>query len=427
MHFNYTGHDFHGLIMGQDGKLYFSIGDRGAHVPTKEGGVVAYPDEGAVYRANPDGTELEMVAHGLRNPQELVFDEHGNLFTGDNDSDQGDQERLVYVVEGGDSGWRIGYQHNPLGKGGPWMSEGLWKPYFAGRPAYLLPPVCNIEDGPSGLTYYPGTGLTPEYAGHFFLTHFKGSIARSGIQTYTIKENGATFLPTSSQQFMGGVLPTDVTFGPDGVLYLSDWVDGWPKSNKGRIYGISPINPDPAQVKLSADVASLLAGGIQKASNQELMSRLLSHPDRRVRLEAQFELLARGQAGAFVKAVTGARGVTPLGRLHAIWGLTQYGRTKDTFNPQLVKLLDDADPEVRAQAAKGLGDVKFAKAQDALVKKLGDSNARVQFFAAQSLGKLGNPASAAPLLALLRAMTTRTATCASRPRMRFRSSMRSRR
>ena len=58
---------------------------------------------------------------------------------------------------------------------------------------------------------------------------------------------------------------------------------------------------------------------------------------------------------------------------------------------------------MRAQAAKGLGDLKYAKAQDALVKKLGDPEPRVQFFAAQSLGKLGNEASAEPLLALLRA------------------------
>jgi len=400
--YNFTGHDFHGLAMGHDGKLYFSIGDRGMHVKNKEGKVIAYPDEGAVFRSNPDGTELELVHRGLRNPQELVFDEHGNLFTGDNDSDQADMERLVYLVEGGDSGWRVGYQHSPLGRGGPWLREGLWKPRSEGHPAYLLPPVCNIEDGPSGLTYYPGTGLTPEYRGHFFITHFKGSIARSGIQTYTLKAQGATFVPTSSQQFMGGVLPTDVTFGPDGALYISDWVDGWPKSNKGRIYGITAANPDPAQVKLSAEVAALLAGGIKQASNQELMSRLLSHPDRRVRLEAQFEMLARGNGGHFSKAVTGAQGVNALGRLHAVWGLTQFGRTNGDFNPLLVRLLDDKDPEIRAQAAKGLGDLKFEKAQDALVKKLGDSEPRVQFFAAQSLGKLGKEESAAPLLALLR-------------------------
>ncbi len=400
--FNFTGHDFHGLAIGHDGKLYYSIGDRGTNVKGPDGRAVAVPDDGAVFRSNFDGTELELVHRGLRNPQELVFDERGDLFTGDNDSDQGDMERLVHVVEGGDSGWRVGYQFAPLGKGGPWISDNLWKPRFPGRPAYLLPPVCNIEDGPSGLTYYPGTGLTPAYAGHFFITHFKGSIARSGIQTYTLGKLGASYKPTSSQQFMGGVLPTDVTFAPDGKLYLLDWVDGWPKSRKGRVYGVSPVKPDPAQVKLSAEVAQLLASGLKQVSNQRLMSELLSHPDRRIRLEAQFEIVARGNPGAFSKAVTGAKGVTPLGRLHAVWGLTQFGVAgRGQFNDMLVRLLGDKDSEVRAQAAKGLGDIKYAKAQDALVKALQDPEPRVQFFAAQSLGKLGHAASVTPLLGLI--------------------------
>ncbi len=400
--FNFTGHDFHGLAIGHDGKLYYSIGDRGAHVKGPDGRIIDVPDDGAVYRSNFDGTELELVHRGLRNPQELVFDERGDLFTGDNDSDQGDMERLVHVVEGGDSGWRVGYQFAPLGKGGPWISDNLWKPRFPGRPAYLLPPICNIEDGPSGLTYYPGTGLTPAYAGHFFITHFKGSIARSGIQTYTLGKLGASYKPTSSQQFMGGVLPTDVTFAPDGKLYLLDWVDGWPKSRKGRVYSVSPVKPDPAQMKISAEVAQLLASGLKQVSNQRLMSELLSHPDRRIRLEAQFELVARGNPGAFSKAVTGAKGVTDLGRLHAVWGLTQFGVAgRGQFNDLLVRLLDDKDSEVRAQAAKGLGDIKYAKAQGALVRKLDDADARVQFFAAQSLGKLGDAASVTPLLGLI--------------------------
>src|SRR5688572_9577820 len=292
--YNFTGHDFHGLALGHDGKMYFSIGDRGAHVKGKEGQVIAVPDEGAVFRANLDGTEFELFARGLRNPQELVFDEHGNLFTGDNDSDQTDMERLVYLVEGGDSGWRVGYQHAPLGRGGPWIRDGLWKPEFPGRPAYLLPPVCNIEDGPSGLTYHPGTGLTPEYRGHFFITHFKGTIVRSGIQTYTIKEKGASFAPTSSAQFMGGLLPTDVTFGPDGALWLSDWVEGWPKSRKGRIYRVVPKEQSEAQRAESAALAKLLAEGFAQRDLPALV-KLLAHADRRARLEAQLELAARGE------------------------------------------------------------------------------------------------------------------------------------
>jgi quinoprotein glucose dehydrogenase len=408
--FNFTGHDFHGLALGHDGRIYFSIGDRGAHVTGPDGKTIDFPDEGAVYRSNPDGTGLEVVHRGLRNPQELVFDELGNLFTGDNDSDQSDMERLVYLVEGGDSGWRVGYQHAPLGHGGPWIREGLWKPRFDGRPAYLLPPVCNIEDGPSGLTYYPGTGLTDEYAGHFFITHFKGSIARSGIQTYTIKQSGATFVPTSSQQFIGGVLPTDVTFGPDGVLYLADWVDGWPKSQKGRIYGITPVNETAAQAADRKLVANLLANGLPAKTPTQL-ANWLGHADRRVRLEAQFALVDTAKSTAKVvgesglevlRRVAGDAGANRLARLHALWGLAQIGRSTGKADALFARLLADKDGEVRAQAAKSLGDLGQQKAVPALIKLLGDSEPRAQFFAAQSLGKLKDAKATAPLIALLR-------------------------
>ena len=137
------------------------------------------PDEGAVFRCNPDGSGLEIFATGLRNPQSLVFNEVGDLFTGDNDCDNGDEERFVHVVEGGDSGWRVGYQFAPLGKAGPWNTERLWHQRHPGQAAYIVPPICNVEDGPSGIVYYPGTGLNPSYRGHFFMTHFKGSDRKS--------------------------------------------------------------------------------------------------------------------------------------------------------------------------------------------------------------------------------------------------------
>ena len=104
----FLGHDLHGLTFGPDGRLYFSIGDRASMVQS-EGRTVGTPDSGAVFRCEPDGSGLEMVYQGLRNPQDMVFDAWGNLFTGDNNSDGGDQARWTWLVEGGDSGWRIGF------------------------------------------------------------------------------------------------------------------------------------------------------------------------------------------------------------------------------------------------------------------------------------------------------------------------------
>jgi len=78
----------------------------------------------------------------------LTFDQYGNLFTGDNNSDAGDQVRWTHLVEGGDSGWRIGYQFSTnMGVRGPFMAEELWKPHWDGQAAYIVPPVETSATG----------------------------------------------------------------------------------------------------------------------------------------------------------------------------------------------------------------------------------------------------------------------------------------
>ena len=399
--FNFTGHDMHGLIFGPDGKLYYSIGDRGTHVKTKEGGVIDAPDMGAVFRCNPDGSQLELFASGLRNPQSLVFNEFGDLLTGDNDCDQGDEERLVHVVEGGDSGWRVGYQFPPLGKNGPWLGTHLWWQRHDGQAAYILPPICNIEDGPSGIEYYPGTGLNPSYTGSLFITHFKGSIARSGIYNYKLKPKGASYEIDDAKPFLTSALPTDVKFGPDGRLYTSDWADGWPKSKRGRIYTISDPQHEKDPVVLETKL--LIGGDWTKRPNEEL-AVLLGHADWRVRLEAQFTLAERGNASIPVLAGVATKTMSPaLARRHAIWGLGQIAANDTSALTPLRALLHDNDTEVRAQAIKVLGDARQPADAAAFVAALADPSNRVKFFAAQGLGKLKQADAAAVLFTALSA------------------------
>jgi quinoprotein glucose dehydrogenase len=395
----FIGHDLHGLRMGPDGKLYFSIGDRGARIKTGPGKTVENPETGAVYRCNPDGSDLEIFAHGFRNPQELAFDQYGNLWTGENNSDGGDPARWVYVVEGGDSGWRIGWQFitQPNARG-PWMAERMCYPQTEGQAAYFLPPIANIANGPSGLAYYPGAGLPARYNEHFFLCDFRG-VTGSGVYSFAVKPRGAGFEMIDRSEFVWEVLVTDGDFGYDGCFYLTDWVNGWGKTGKGRIYRV--FDPATAKTPVVDETRKLFAEGFDHRSMAELAG-LLTHPDMRVRQEAQFALANKGDAAVLTFTLVASRNTNRLARLHAIWGLGQMSRKQAAVNA-LLPLLRDNDAEVRAQTAKVLGDAKAGIAVDGLIALLRDAEARPKFFAAIALGKLRREGAVPTLLEMLRA------------------------
>ncbi len=399
VHFAFFGHDLHGLVIGPDGRLYFSIGDRGFNVTTKEGKHLVNIESGSVLRCELDGANLEIFCTGLRNPQELAFDDFGNLFTCDNNSDSGDRARWNYLVEGADYGWRMYYQYLP--DRGPFNREKLWHPPHAGQAAYIVPCIENITDGPSGVTYYPGTGLTDEYRGHFFVCDFRGGPANSGIFTWALKPKGASFELSGQRKFLDGMLVTDCDFGPDGGLYISDWIDGWNGTGKGRIYRV--VGPDAATDPRVQEVKKLLAEGFDKRPTEELV-RLLSHVDRRVRQEAQFALASRGAVRELTAVANAAGEVLP--RVHAIWGLGQIGRIDKTaaatIGDFLVKLAGDQDEHVRAQAARLLGEI--SNDHSPTLEKLiaGDSSPHVRHLAAIAAGRQGHAASAPVLIEALK-------------------------
>ncbi len=388
VHVGYLGHDLHGLIFGPDGKLYFSIGDRGTNVKTKDRHIYL-PDTGAVFRCEPDGSELEVFAYGLRNPQELAFDDFGNLFTGENNSDSGDKARWVYLVEGGDSGWRMGYQYitQPVSRG-PWNVEKLWHPQFDGQAAYIIPPIANYADGPSGLAYYPGTGLGDKYKDLFFLCDFRGDFAHSGVRLISVTPKGASFEMQDRGQFIWSVLATDIEFAPDGSAYVSDWLQGWEKTDQGRLYKIA--HPEHAQSKLVQETKRLLNEGFQKTEAPHLI-QLLDHPDRRVRQEAQFELAQRSSSSVPLLIQAAQKQNPRMTRIHAIWALGQIGRKTSTILQPLIQLTEDEDIEVQAQLCRVFSDAKFKESASAVSKLLTSPNLRVRSLACISLSKIGDP------------------------------------
>src|ERR1051325_358788 len=159
-------------------------------------------------------------------------------------------------------------------------------------------------------------------------------------------------------QFLCESLCTDADFGIDGGLYISDWVAGWNKTGKGRIYRAHDpaLDADP----LVLQTKSLISEGMQQRSPGELV-QLLAHTDMRVRQEAQFALVERNAENLLAQASV-ARG-SGLARLYAVWGLGQLARKSSTPVEHLLPLLPDGDAEIRAQTAQVLGDARVSGAR----------------------------------------------------------------
>lgn len=382
MHIAYAGHDMHGPRIGPDGRIYWSIGDKGVNVTSKEGKHFYYPHEGCIMRCEPDGSRFEVFAHGLRNVQEIAFDDYGNMFGVDNDADlPGERERFVYITELSDSGWRCSHQYQK--EHSRWIRDGIWQPAHPGQPLFITPPLANYSNGPAGFIHEPGTALGASLRGHFILDQFP-----SGQMTaFQIVPSGSTFKMQNERLIHSGLMGIGLAIAPTGELIIADWDGGYPLDQKGAIW----FADDPTG-KNSTERQET-----NKLLNSELDAAHLSHPDQRVRLQAQFGLVKKGDYTVLQKTALDKK-APRLARIHAIWGLGQGMRFEKVEAATLLPLIAESDTEIVISAVKMLGDIKTSGTP--LVPLLAHPSQRVRFHTAIALGKLQEPTAVKALLSM---------------------------
>lgn len=246
-----SDHGVHGILIGPDGKLYFSVGDTGVHgLQSSDGKGRKWETNhtdcqaGTIWRCDLDGKNLELIAHNFRNEYEPCVDSFGNIFVSDNDDDGSQQTRICYVMPGGN------YGYWPRGPGQThWHEE---------QPG-VVPRILRTGFGsPVGMCVYEGTLLPKKYWGQ--LLHVDAGPRQ--VRCYHLKPQGAGYeverqdIVTSTDTWFR---PSDICVAPDGSVFISDWYDpgvgghGMGDITRGRIYRLAPKGNKPTVPKVDLE------------------------------------------------------------------------------------------------------------------------------------------------------------------------------
>ncbi len=369
----FNDHVVTGTRMGLDGRVYISVGDTGIQKATGNDGSSITLEGGGVVRMTLDGRQLEVVTSGTRNHLDVAMDSLDNIFTYDNTDD-------------GLGWWTRFTLHVPSGYYG--------YPYdYHTRTDRHLPRISEHGGGsPVGGACYREAAWPKQYVDSpFFCEWGKGK-----IQFFKLKKKGASFeaeiedfmVKEGSEEFR----PLDLCFSPDGRhMYVADWnYGGWTNTKQaGRLFRVTYVGNEVA-----AEPARAPQGG-----PFESYVKSLGHPSHAERMRAMFALAAWGgdqPKEAVTMAFKPSVNAPKAAKIHAIWLAEQLASRPENASYSPVKdwlqAITDAEPEVRAQAARALGLRRSSEATQPLSGLLkNDPDPTVRLQAAIALGRIGNP------------------------------------
>ncbi len=193
-------HGNNGIVFGEDDRLYFPVG------ASTDAGVETYPLAASILSVNPDGSDLQVYASGLRNSYRLALNGFGDMFATDNGPgtlDVTPPDELNHIVKGADYGFPKQFGLALPGSG-------------TVSPVALFPPHASAN----GIVFYQADQFPSEYFDNAFVTLWTlGQIYRVQL---TKGADGNYHSLTSI--FVSGLKnPVDITTGPDGSLYAIDY------------------------------------------------------------------------------------------------------------------------------------------------------------------------------------------------------------
>lgn len=207
-------HQNDNLEFGPDGWLYIGVGSACDACEDLD------PRSASILRFNVETGESQIVATGMRNPFDIAFQpETGALFATDNGRDDLGMdlpfEELNHIVPGGDYGYPY-----------------CWNEQDQPGCENTIPPIAVFEAHSSadGLDIYNGQQFPAEYQGNAFVTIFGSWLkanVETGIQRVLLTPNGDTYSAEASWfvHFPTGVMPLPLLTGPDGAIYVGDYVN----------------------------------------------------------------------------------------------------------------------------------------------------------------------------------------------------------